>query len=39
MNDPFGNMNGLINQFRQFMGNPMQFLSQKKAQSKILCDA
>ena len=30
MNDPFGSMQGMINKFRQFMGNPMQFMMQNK---------
>lgn len=30
MNDPFGSMNGFMNQFRGFMQNPMQFMMQRK---------
>lgn len=30
MNDPFGSMNGFINQFRSFMQNPAQFFIQRQ---------
>ena len=30
MKDPFGSMQGLMSQFRQFRGNPMQMFMQKK---------
>jgi len=30
MNDPFGSMNGFMNQFRGFMQNPMQFMMQRR---------
>ena len=29
MRDPFGSMGGFMNQFNQFMRNPMQVLSQR----------
>jgi hypothetical protein len=30
MKDPFGSMQGMMNQFRGFIQNPMQFMVQKK---------
>ena len=30
MTDPFGSMQGMMNQFRGFIQNPMQFMVQKK---------
>ena len=30
MTDPFGSMQGMMNQFRGFMQNPMQFMIQRK---------
>lgn len=30
MKDPFGSMQGLMSQFQQFRGNPMQMFMQKK---------
>ena len=30
MNDPFGNMQGFIGQFRGFMSNPVGFMMQRK---------
>lgn len=28
--DPFGSMQGMMSQFQSFMGNPMQFMMQRK---------
>lgn len=30
--DPFGSMQGMFNQFRNFMGNPMSFMQQRNMQ-------
>ena len=30
MNDPFGSMQGFMNQFSSFIGNPMSFMMQRK---------
>lgn len=30
--DPFGSMQGMLNQFRNFMGNPMSFMQQRNMQ-------
>lgn len=30
MFDPFGNMQNMMGQFKQFMGNPMGFMAQRK---------
>ena len=32
MFDPFGSMNNMLGQFKNFMGNPMQFMIQNKLQ-------
>jgi len=30
MTDPFGNMQNMVNQLKMFMGNPSQYLMQRK---------